>query len=358
MSTINKKWLAERPWVIAVSLAVVLVLWMASGAMQAKEAPDLKEQKHAPVAKVQVKQMQATPVPRTLTLYGRTQADRSISLNSEVRGKVLSVLAERGAAVTQGQVLVKLDPQDIPAQITSAEALLKQREIAYQGAKKLKTSGYQGEAQYAQAAADLAQAKANLARLQLDLANTQVKAPFTGVMNQRFVEVGNYVKSGDPIAEIVDLSPVVVKAFATEKQVNELTLGQLAEVKLINGHTTQGKLRYIASVADEKTNTFKLEIALASSDEKLAAGMSAEVAIELEPVPAIKLSPALLALDESGNIGVKTVVTNKVKFTPIDIVKSEVDGLWLAGLGTSPNVITLGQGFVRPGDAVEAVMAE
>ena len=58
-----------------------------------------------------------------------------------------------------------------------------------------------------------------------------------------------------------------------------------------------------------------------------------------------------------GNIGVKTVNNKKVVFTPINVVKSENDGLWLTGLGQQADIITLGQGFVRAGDEVEAVMA-
>jgi multidrug efflux system membrane fusion protein len=66
-----------------------------------------------------------------------------------------------------------------------------------------------------------------------------------------------------------------------------------------------------------------------------------------------------LALDEAGNIGVKTIDSdNKVVFTKIDIVKSEPSGVWLAGLGERANVITLGQGFVRIGDTVDPVFAD
>jgi len=70
---------------------------------------------------------------------------------------------------------------------------------------------------------------------------------------------------------------------------------------------------------------------------------------------AIKISPALLALDEKGNIGVKSVKDSIVLFTPIEIIKSESDGIWLTGLGEEADIIVLGQGFVRAGDKVEAI---
>lgn len=77
--------------------------------------------------------------------------------------------------------------------------------------------------------------------------------------------------------------------------------------------------------------------------------------IDLAKMSAIKISPALLALDEQGNIGVKSVKESIVHFTPIEIIKSESDGIWLTGLGEQADIIVLGQGFVRAGDRVEAI---
>jgi multidrug efflux system membrane fusion protein len=65
-----------------------------------------------------------------------------------------------------------------------------------------------------------------------------------------------------------------------------------------------------------------------------------------------------MALDEQGNLGVKTVVDQHVKFVPIDIVKSDSQGVWLSGMGQQADIITLGHGFVRDGDKVEVVRAD
>jgi multidrug efflux system membrane fusion protein len=83
------------------------------------------------------------------------------------------------------------------------------------------------------------------------------------------------------------------------------------------------------------------------------AGMSTELALPLEKTWAMRISPAVMALDEQGNLGVKTVVDEHVKFVPIDIVKSDSQGVWLTGMGQQADIITLGHGFVRDGDKVE-----
>ncbi|MGB0859054.1 MAG: efflux RND transporter periplasmic adaptor subunit, partial [Pseudoalteromonas spongiae] len=183
-------------------------------------------------------------------------------------------------------------------------------------------------------------------------------APFSGVINQRLVELGDYLGRGDPILELADLNPLVVRADVTQKEVMGLSVGQSVSGLFINNKTYSGKIRYIASVADEGTNTFKIEAAFDNPNMQYRAGFSTQLDITYDEVNAIHLSPAFMALDEDGNIGVKTVDNNnRVVFSPIDVVKSEASGVWMAGLGESANVITLGQGFVRIGDTVEPVFA-
>ena len=163
---------------------------------------------------------------------------------------------------------------------------------------------------------------------------------------------------GDQIAMVADLQPIIVTGYATEHQVSALRVGQSANIALLNQPETSGEIRYIASVADENTNTFKVEVAVENTDNKWRAGQSGMLNIALNETQAIKVSPALLALDEQGNIGIKTVADEHVVFTEIDIVKSENDGVWLGGLGSQADIIVLGQGFVRDGDQVEPVMAK
>ncbi|WP_448553480.1 efflux RND transporter periplasmic adaptor subunit [Thalassotalea montiporae] len=365
---LNRQWFAERPYVIAIIIALLLVLWMASGIGQDNKlqtniegnsssvvAETSKKAQQAPIPKVKVETRMAVPVFDTVELYGRTEPDRTATLKAEVDGKIVEVLAKRGATVKQGDVIARIAINDLQARLTEAKALRAQREIEHQGATKLHKDGYQGRAQLARAVAELEAVKATIQRLEIDIANTVIRAPFDGVMNTRYVEQGDYVKDGDQIAMIADLDPLIVRAHATENQITQLQTGQVAHIELLSHQQADGEIRYIASVADDATNTFKIEVAIENADNQLLAGMSGEVTLPLAEVDAIKVSPALLALDEQGNIGIKTVVDNQVVFTGINIVKSESDGIWLTGLGKQADIIVLGQGFVRAGDMVEAV---
>lgn len=364
LSNFSFKWLAQRPYIIAVVITLVLVLWMVSGMSNHSSANTdqiqntKKTEKIIPLAKVKVELLYAQRIFNVVELYGRTEPNRIVTLKSEVRGKITAVLAKRGSKVTKGQVIVKVDLNNLNAQLTRSKALLKQRQIEFNGTQKLAKKGYQGDVQLAKAHADLEAVKADIQRLELDIKHTVITAPFDGILNTRYVEEGDYVASGDNIAMIVDLNPIVVRAYATEQQVSSLHVGQQANITLLHKQTAHGQVRYISSVADDATNTFKVEVSIENKNSHFLAGLSSELSIPLEEINAIKVSPALLALDEQGNVGVKTVVNSKVIFTPIDIVKSDPDGIWLTGLGEQVNLITLGQGFVRAGDSVEAVFSD
>jgi multidrug efflux system membrane fusion protein len=363
--TQEHQWFAERPYIIAAVITFVLIVWMLSGTSTANDKvkiiKDSIENNGTLASKVraqvQVETLYAENIVNNVELYGRTEPNRITTLKAELQGKIVKVLAKRGSTVKKGQVIVEIALNDLPAKLMQSQALLNQKEIEYQGAIKLNKDGYQGEVQLAQVFAALESAKADIKRLELDIGNTVIRAPFEGVLNTRYVEVGDYVASGDDIAMIADLDPLVVRAHVTEKQISQLSVGQLAQVKLLNNTERQGELRYIASIGSDNTNTFKIEVAIENKNSQLFAGLSSELSIALEQVQAIKVSPALLALDEQGNVGVKSVVDGIVQFTPINIIKSEGDGIWLSGLGDKANIITLGQGFVRSGDSVEAIFA-
>lgn len=298
---------------------------------------------------------QAQPTEKKIDLYGRTAPNRQARLAAEFGGRVLELSVDKGQAVTRGQVIARIEQGDLAAQLERAQAQLRVREQEYQAAKSLKNRGLQGEVAYTNAVAALAEAKAAVSSVALAQRHTQLRAPFAGVIELLPVEQGDYVGIGDPMATLIELNPLVIEANVSERHIQSLTVGQAATVRFIDGSRAEGKIRYLARVSAPATNTFAIEVEVANPRGAIPAGVSAEVELTLATQPAVKVTPAMLALDAEGNLGVKTVVNNTVHFVPIQLVKAEQDGVWLTGLGDSVNIITRGQGFVRDGDHVIAV---
>ncbi|RXJ73752.1 efflux transporter periplasmic adaptor subunit [Veronia nyctiphanis] len=350
------RFFSRHPWIISASFMAMLVAWVANGD-QSTDEQAVKTETQVPLAKVTYDTFVAQPVIRSISLYGKTTPDRQISLRSEIASTVTEVKVSKGALVSKGDVIMAFDKTDRPSQLKRAKSLLTVRQKEYNAAKSLKKRGLQGEVAFSQAEANLIDARAALENLELGLARTEIRAPFDGVVDQINIELGDYVKSGDVVAHLVDLDPLVVKANVSERHIEKVKLGTKAPIKLLNGNEAVATLRYRASIASDQTNTFDVELELPNPTFSIPAGISTEIDLPLEESLAVKVTPSMLALDNKGNLGVKTLSGDQVKFMPINLVKTEKDGVWLSGLGDSVNLITKGQGFVRDGDQVIAVSA-
>ncbi|MGV6827380.1 MAG: efflux RND transporter periplasmic adaptor subunit [bacterium] len=349
--------LSRRPWIISLFLVLALSAWVVSGSISNDTPTETQQQEtKTPLPKVRTRWSEAQAINRSVILYGRTEPNRAAALKAEVYGKVIEVLAPRGGLVNTGDPILKISIDDREAQLAHAKARLAQHKLEYEGATKLSEKGYQGKTLLAEKQAMLKESQALVVRLSKDINNTIVKAPFNGVMIDRYVEVGDYLAIGDDIAQIADLDPLIVKGDVSQSDITHIHTRQQADIRFPDGTSTTGRVRYVSSLSDVKTNTFRIEVNIDNPEGNTLGGLSAEIEIPLEQVDAIKISPALLALDESGTIGVKWVKDGIVGFTEIDIVRNDADGTWIKGLGNRVQLITVGQAFVRKGDPVEAVL--
>ncbi|KIE21019.1 hemolysin D [Vibrio sinaloensis] len=349
------RFIAARPYIVSIIIVLILSFWLGLGAIKAEESGPDKSSQEVPLAKVAFQTFNAQKTYKSIELYGRTAPNKEAKLGAEIAGKIIQLKVEKGQSVEQGQVIALIDKGDLDIQLERARAMLKVREKEFNAAKSLKDRGLQGEVAYTNAQAALVEAKAMVSNAKIALRNTSVTAPFSGIVEHLFIERGDFVGVGDPVASLIDLSQIIIEADVSERHIQDLTLGQSARVRFIAGENMAGQVRYISRVSSPSTNTFPIEIVLSNPDQRIPAGISAEVELNLKEKLAIKLTPAMLALDDSGNLGVKTLVEETVHFVPIQLVKAEQDGVWLTGLGEQVKIITTGQGFVREGDRVIAV---
>lgn len=350
-----------RSWFISAGIVVLITVWLASGQVDSDAPEDTRTSvitSAAPAqqSSVRVRTQSAEEIMRTIIVNGETAPARIVDIAAETDGRIEYVGADRGTNVDRNAVIVRLDERDRRARLAQAEATVRQREVEYQGRLKLKGESYVSEAQLQEAVAQLEAAKAELKRAQLDLEYMTIRAPFDGALQERHVEVGDFVKSGDPIARFVDNRKIIVTANVSEFDAGYVRTGQSAQAQLATGETVHGSIRYVAPVADAATRTFTVELEVDNSSGDLRAGGTAELRVPAERVLAHRISPSLLTLDDAGNVGVKIInEAGEVEFIVADVALSTNDGVWVAGLPDLATIITVGQGFVVPGTMVNAV---
>lgn len=345
----------NRSVFIILVVALLLVLWIASG-MLLRKPPELPPRVEAAPMRVAVQHSQAELIERMLTLQGEVLPDQQVSIRAETAGRIEALPVTHGEFVEAGTLIAQIAEADRPARIRQMVAALKGRESDYQAALRLKESGFQGQLRVEMAEADLEAARAALETARLDQARTRIRSPIAGVVNRQAAQVGSYVAVGDVVAEIVENHPLRAVVQVPQHQIQRLSVGLPARVHLANSEPLSGEVSYLSSLADTSTRTFRVEISLPNPGRNLPSGISAQVEIPLQQVSAHRLSPALVALNEDGELGVKVVDgQDRVVFLPLQPVRADVHGLWVAGLPESIRLITVGHGFVTAGEQVVVV---
>lgn len=349
-----------KSWLISAGIAVGIAVWLFSGTLDNDDEMESSASEPAEqddlLTSVRVRNLAAEEVTRIISVNGKTAPARIVELNAETDGRVVRIGIERGKRLDRGELIVRLDERDRQARLAQAQATVKQRELEFEGRKKLENESYVSEAQLQEAAALLETAKAELYRAELDIQNMTILAPFDGALQDRHVEIGDYVQNGDLIASFVDERSLIVSANVSEFDAHNVQMGATATATLATGEVVEGVIRYVAPVADEATRTFTVELEIDNAAGNYRGGVTAELMIPAETIFAHKVSPSLLTLDDDGNLGIKTVNgSGQVEFYRANIAMSSSEGVWIAGLPHTASIITVGQGYVNAGAKVNSV---
>ena len=350
-----------RSVLISFIISLAIAAWMYSG--QLGEDPeagatntsvlDTRAARQSLPVLVQIERVVAVERGREIILRGRTEAKRSVDLRAETSGRVVEILVRKGAIVRRGDVIVRLAMDDREARLAEAVARVHQRQLEFDASRRLNERGVRSATKLAEAAAERDKALAYQAQVEIDIRNTEVVAPFAGVLEERPVEVGDVLTRGSVVARIVDQDPFLVVGQVSEREVQRIRVGDPGVATLVTGETVEGRVSFIATTAEPQTRTFRVELEVPNPGGRLRDGLTSEISIPIDRQLAHLLSPAALTLNDEGVLGVRIVVPgNTVRFVPVKIIDDTADGIWLSGLPSVADLITVGQEFVRDGDRV------
>jgi membrane fusion protein, multidrug efflux system len=352
-------------YITATIIAILIALWLFSGQVGREpppEHPTLAEanqiraagSQDATAVRVRARVVNASPQTQELVLRGKTENKRSLVMKSETAGRIVARPVERGARVNAGDLLCRLADDDRGASLQEAQASLNQARIDYEGSLKLKERALLSDSSVAQARARVAAAEAEVIRRQLDVERAYVRAPFTAIVEDVYVEIGDYVTPGTSCVSLVDMDPMLLVGRVSERDIQDIEVGQAATGMLSDGRVVTGQLTFIGQQSDPATRTYAIEVEVPNADLALRSGITTRIRVPTTTVMAQKISPAVFSLDDEGNIGVRTVnERNQVEYHLIQILHDDVDGVWVTGLPEVATVITVGQELVVAGQTVQ-----
>lgn len=291
---------------------------------------------------------------RTIRLSGITAADKRVALAARADGVIDMLGLVKGGSVEQGALVLTLEGPETLAQAKIAEIALAQRERELERYEKLFAGGNTPEIEVTNARSARDAAAAELARATAAVDRLQLKAPFAGLVDAVEVELGEWVQTGTPVATILSLDPILVKAEVSEVDLGSIAPGSKAVIRLVNGTEMEGTVRLVAREASAETRTFPVEIALPNPGNALPSGMTAEVKLKAASQRAVVVPRSVITLAESGELGVRVVGDdNLAQFAAVQIIDDTPDGLVVTGVPEGKRIIIAGQDLVRDGEMVE-----
>src|SRR5436190_743134 len=212
----------------------------------------------------------------TLNAIGTVVAVNGVTVSADLPGVVEEIAFDSGRSVNHGDLLVRLDAKQERAQLAAAEA---QRELARLDLDRAKgMKDIVSQSAYDNAAAQFKQAEARVGEIHATIERKTIRAPFSGQLGIRQINLGEYLESGKPIVSLQSLHPVYVHFTVPQQEIGALTIGAPVQVTSdALGGPESGKIAAVDSVIDEATRNARVQAVFDNRSGKLRPGMFVEV---------------------------------------------------------------------------------
>ena len=326
-----------------------------------------EEKKPVPVRVMEVKNRD---LPVVVAAVGRLAPNREVTLSAELGGVVESYSADIGDRVESGQTLVSIDPTDYRLALKETKANLEVAQVRLDAAKKsfertkkllprkiITPDAFdKSEMDYKSSRATVARVKTlvDIARERLN--KTRIRAPFSGLIASRKVEIGQIVGTGQPLMALVDLDSVRVLIHLPERDYVHLDRDDPITVAIEASPESvfKGRIDRIGIKADERTNTFDVEILVDNPDLFLKAGMTARVRVTTAVIPSVIMIPQSAVLYRQNRREVFVAGPDqKAEVREIELGRSEGALVQiLKGLVPGDRLVVTGGQYLKSGDRI------
>jgi membrane fusion protein, multidrug efflux system len=232
-------------------------------------------------ALVSVLVLKDTVFSHYLDIQGDVNTKENILIQPEMPGNLIELNVKAGQRVNKGQVLAKTDDSGLSQQVASLENQYAFAKTTFERQKNLWNQKIGSEMQYLQAQTQMISAQRGVAQIKAQLSKTIIKAPFSGIIDEVFVEKGQVVApSAQGLMRIVNLSNMYVSTSVPETYIGKLKIGTPVDVFLASlGKTYKGKVRQIGSFLNPSNRSFGVEVSVPNPDNLLRPNQVAKLKI-------------------------------------------------------------------------------
>ena len=219
--------------------------------------------------------------PSTIDVIGTMEAVHGVMISADLPGTVSKINFTSGQSVHAGDVLIELDTRQERAQLAALEA---QRELAgvnFGRTEQLAKDGVVSRSEYDRAVADQKQTTANVGEIRATIDRKTIRAPFSGILGIRKVNLGQYLAAGNAVVQLQALNPIYVDFGVPQQELGQVKIGRSLNVTTENlaGRLFTGRVTAFDSVVDESTRNVQVQATLPNPEARLRPGMFVQVKV-------------------------------------------------------------------------------
>ena len=304
---------------------------------------------------VQVQELQARRMAELLALPGQVEPRLTAHLGTEKPGLIVEITVDKGASVTNGQILLRLDDRQWANMQRQAE--IEHREAGKEDRRwlELQKTGAVSDKDF-----DAVRTRFDLSEVALDAAQVSlsqcvVKSPTDGIVEARYVEEGEYAIEGKMVFTVIDVRRVKLVVEVPERDAHAVKTGDNVgfRVDAIPGHTFSGRVSFVSSMGSRESNSFRTEITVANADGRLKAGMIGEATIVRRMNDAAIVLPLAAVLPRGGEHVVFTVEDNRAvrRVVQIDSITGH-EAVLSSGVTAGDRIVIEGHRALQDGTLV------
>jgi membrane fusion protein (multidrug efflux system) len=232
--------------------------------------------------------------PSNLNVIGTAAAIQGVTVSADLPGTVDKINFESGKAVRAGDVLVELDTRQERAQLAQAQADWNLAQINYGREQKLVAEGVVPRQEFDNAEAQLKSTEAHVGEIKATIERKTIRAPFSGILGIRQINLGQYLAAGQAIVPLQSLNPIYVNFGVPQQDATNVKIGREMRVTSdeLRGLAFSGRVSAIDSVVDESTRNITVQATLSNPGNKLRPGMYVQVELGLGPSRDVIALPA------------------------------------------------------------------
>jgi membrane fusion protein (multidrug efflux system) len=302
--------------------------------------------------------------PSTLTAIGTVAAVRGVTVSADLPGVVDRIAFDSGLAVREGDVLAVQDTRQERAQLAAAEAQRDLARVNFDRIQGLLDERVVSRAEFDRATADERQAKARVGEISAAIDRKTIRAPFSGVLGLRHVNLGQYLSGGDALVTLQSLNPIYVNFGVPQQALAQVRAGRLVRVTTDDraGVALQGHVTAVDSMVDESTRNIQAQATLSNADGRLRPGMfvQAEVVVGTAstvislPASAISYAPygdSVFVVSDLKDPAGRTYRGVRQQFVKLGAARGDQIAV-VSGVKAGDEVVTSGVFKLRNGAAV------